>query len=80
MSVLTDLTIAAARAGLEAREFSARDLTDAHIAAAEAARELNTLVFETFDLARTQADAADKRLAAGEGGLLEGVPLAIKDL
>ncbi len=80
MSVLTDLTIAAARAGLEAREFSARDLTDAHIAAAEAARELNTLVFETFDLARTQADAADKRLAVGEGGLLEGVPLAIKDL
>ncbi|MFP6777727.1 MAG: Asp-tRNA(Asn)/Glu-tRNA(Gln) amidotransferase subunit GatA [Alphaproteobacteria bacterium] len=80
MSVLTDLTIAAARAGLEAREFSARDLADAHIAAAEAARELNTLVFETFDLARTQADAADKRLAAGEGGLLEGVPLAIKDL
>ena len=80
MSVLTDLTIAAARAGLDAREFSARELTDAHIAAAEAARELNTLVFETFDLARARADAADKRLAAGEGGLLEGVPLAIKDL
>ncbi|MDA0228670.1 MAG: Asp-tRNA(Asn)/Glu-tRNA(Gln) amidotransferase subunit GatA [Proteobacteria bacterium] len=80
MSALTDLTIAAARAGLDAREFSARELTDAHIAAAEAARELNTLVFETFDLARARADAADKRLAAGEGGLLEGVPLAIKDL
>ena len=80
MSVLTDLTITAARAGLDMREFSARDLTNAHIAAAEAARELNTLVFETFDLARAQADAADKRLAAGEGGLLEGVPLAIKDL
>jgi len=80
MSVLTDLTIAAARAGLDAREFSARELTDAHIAAAEAARELNTLVAETFDLARARADAADKRLAAGEGGLLEGVPLAIKDL
>ncbi len=80
MSVLTDLTIAAACAGLEARAFSARELTDAHIAAAEDARELNTLVFETFDLARTQADAADKRLAAGEGGLLEGIPLAIKDL
>ena len=80
MSALTDLTIAAARAGLDARDFSARELTDAHIAAAEAARELNTLVFETFDLARARADAADERLAAGEGGLLEGVPLAIKDL
>jgi len=80
MSALTDLTITSARAGLDAREFSARELTEAHIAAAEAARELNTLVFETFDLARARADAADKRLAAGEGGLLEGVPLAIKDL
>jgi aspartyl-tRNA(Asn)/glutamyl-tRNA(Gln) amidotransferase subunit A len=80
MSALTDLTITSARAGLDAREFSARELTEAHIAAAEAARELNTLVFETFDLARARADAADKRLAAGEGSLLEGVPLAIKDL
>ncbi|MFP6689846.1 MAG: Asp-tRNA(Asn)/Glu-tRNA(Gln) amidotransferase subunit GatA [Alphaproteobacteria bacterium] len=80
MSALTDLTIAAARAGLEAREFSARELTEAHIQAAEAVRELNALVAETFDHARDRADAADKRLAAGEGGILEGVPLAIKDL
>jgi aspartyl-tRNA(Asn)/glutamyl-tRNA(Gln) amidotransferase subunit A len=80
MSGLTDLTIAGARAGLDAREFSARELTDAHVEAAEAARELNALVAETFDLARARADAADKRLAAGEAGLLEGVPLAIKDL
>ncbi|MEC9454148.1 MAG: Asp-tRNA(Asn)/Glu-tRNA(Gln) amidotransferase subunit GatA [Pseudomonadota bacterium] len=80
MSALTDLTIAAARAGLEACEFSARELTEAHIQAAEAARELNALVAETFDHARDRADAADKRLAAGEGGILEGVPLAIKDL
>ena len=80
MSALTDLTIAAARAGLNAREFSARELTEAHIQAAEAARELNVLVAETFDKALSQADAADKRLAAGEGGILEGVPLAIKDL
>ena len=80
MSALTDLTIAAARAGLDAREFSARELTEAHIQAAEAARELNALVAETFDQARERADAADKRLAAGEGGLLEGVPLAVKDL
>ena len=80
MSALTDLTIAAARAGLDAREFSARELTEAHIQAAEAARKLNALVAETFDQARERADAADKRLAASEGGILEGVPLAIKDL
>ncbi len=80
MSALTDLTIASARAGLDKGEFSARELTEAHIAACETARELNCLVAETFDHALSQADTADKRLAAGEAGLLEGVPLAIKDL
>ncbi|MBT3628858.1 MAG: Asp-tRNA(Asn)/Glu-tRNA(Gln) amidotransferase subunit GatA [Rhodospirillaceae bacterium] len=80
MSALTDLTIAGARAALEKRECSARELAEAHIAAAEAARHLNAFVAETFDLALGQADASDKRLAAGEGGLLEGMPLAIKDL
>ena len=80
MSALTALTLTSARAALDKREFSARELTDAHIEAAEAARPLNALVAETFDLAREWADAADKRLTAGEGGLLEGMPLAIKDL
>ena len=80
MSALTDLTIAGARAALDKGEFSARELTEAHIEACESARHLNAFVAETFDLALSQAEASDKRLAAGEGGLLEGMPLAIKDL
>ena len=80
MSDLTALTIAGARAGLAAREVSARELVDAHIAAVEAGRELNAFVAETFDAARTAADAADARLGAGEGRHLEGIPLAVKDL
>ena len=80
MSDLTALTIAGARAGLAAREVSARELVDAHIAAVEAGRDLNAFVAETFDAARTAADAADARLGAGEGRHLEGIPLAVKDL
>lgn len=80
MSALTGLTIAGARAGLNAGDFSARELTEAHITACEEARELNCLVTETFEHALARADTADKRLAAGEGGLLEGVPLVIKDV
>ena len=80
MSTLTDLTIAGARAGLEKGEFSARELTDAHIAAAEGARELNSFVAETFEAAQAQADASDGRRKGGDAGLLEGIPLAIKDL
>ena len=80
MSALTQLSIADARAGLAAREFSARELVDAHIAAIEAGRDLNAFVAETFDAARAGAEGADNRLAAGEGRLLEGIPLAVKDL
>ena len=44
------------------------------------ARALNAFVLETPDRARDMARAADARLAKGEGGPLEGLPLGIKDL
>jgi aspartyl-tRNA(Asn)/glutamyl-tRNA(Gln) amidotransferase subunit A len=74
------LTLAQARDALRHREFSAIELADAHIAAIEKARPLNAFVLETPDRARTMARHADARLAKGEGGPLEGVPLAVKDL
>ncbi len=77
---LTDLTIAAARTGLAKRSFSALELADAHIAAAAKARDLNAFVTETPERAREMAGRSDARLARGEAGLLEGIPLAIKDL
>ncbi|MGE0714552.1 MAG: Asp-tRNA(Asn)/Glu-tRNA(Gln) amidotransferase subunit GatA [Alphaproteobacteria bacterium] len=80
MASLTDLTLAEARDGLAARRFSARELTEAHVAAIEKARPLNAFITETPERALAQAAASDKRLAAGEAGALEGVPLAIKDL
>ena len=80
MSGLTDLTLAAARQGLRERAFSATELADAHIAQIERHRFLNAFITETPERARAMAAAADARLGAGEGGLLEGVPLAIKDL
>ena len=80
MAALNDLSLKEAREGLAARKFSAHELTDAHIKACEAARPLNAYMVETFDQARAMAAASDQRLKAGEGGLLEGIPLAIKDL
>ena len=79
-AALTDLTIAEARDGLLAKEFSARELAEAHITAMEAARGLNAYLTETPERALAGADAADERIKAGEARALEGVPLAIKDL
>lgn len=80
MSELTHLTIAEALKGLEAKEFTSVELTQAHIDAIETHRHLNAFIVETPDLALQQAEASDKRRAAGEARELDGIPLAIKDL
>ncbi len=80
MTSLTSLTIAQARDGLRNRTFSALDLTEAYLSAMEKARVLNAYVVETPDKARAMAKDSDARLAGGQGGALEGIPLGIKDL
>jgi aspartyl-tRNA(Asn)/glutamyl-tRNA(Gln) amidotransferase subunit A len=81
MADLTALTIAQIRGGLARRDFSALDLTEAYLDAIEAANPLlNAYIVTSPDKAREMAAASDARLARGEGGALEGVPLGIKDL
>src|ERR1700761_1282090 len=80
MTDLTSLSLAQARDALRKKEFSASELADAHLAAMEKARTLNAFVLETPDRARAMARASDERLAKGQGGALEGLPLGIKDL
>ncbi len=80
MAALTDLTIAEARDQLRARKISARELAQAHVSAVAKAKQLNAFITETPEMALSMATASDQRLKAGDGGALEGVPLAIKDL
>ena len=81
MSDLTKLTIAEARKKLRAKEIKAAEITDAYLAAIERANPvLNAYVAVTPDKAREMARASDAKLAKGEGGALEGIPLGIKDL
>ena len=80
MSELTSLTLRGALDGLAKGDFSAVELTRAHIDALEAARVLNAYVLETPDQALVMAGAADARRRDGTAGPLEGVPLGVKDL
>ena len=77
----TDLSLAQARLALDARQISARELTQAYLDAIAALNpRLNAYITVTAEAALTAADAADQKLAAGQGGPLEGIPLGIKDL
>jgi aspartyl-tRNA(Asn)/glutamyl-tRNA(Gln) amidotransferase subunit A len=80
VSRLTELNIAEARTGLAAKQFSARELAQAYIAAMERARPLNAYITETPDIALDMAAASDARIAKGEARPLDGIPIAVKDL
>lgn len=80
MTNLTSLTLAGARDGLARKSFTSLELADAHLAAMERARVLNAYVLETPERAREMARQADERIAKGEGGPLNGLPLGVKDL
>lgn len=81
MSDLTSLTLTDAVAALKARRVSSEELTTAFLRAIETANPaLNAYVEVTADKALEMARASDARLARGEGGVLEGAPLGIKDL
>jgi aspartyl-tRNA(Asn)/glutamyl-tRNA(Gln) amidotransferase subunit A len=80
MTDLTALTLAQARDALQNKDFTATELAEAYLAAIEQARALNAFVLETPGRAHDMARAADARLAKGEAGPLEGLPLGVKDL
>ncbi len=80
MAGVCDLTLAETRDALARGDVSPTELADAYVKAVEAARPLNAFVVETPELARDMAKASEARLAKGEAGLMEGIPVGIKDL
>ncbi len=80
MTDLTNLTIAEALNGLEKKDFTSVELTNAHIEAMAEHKNLNSFITETPEIALEQAKKSDEKRASGNAGLLEGIPLAIKDL
>lgn len=76
----TELSLAGLRDALRDKKLSSREVTDTYLDRIENADALNAFITKTHEKARAMADASDTRLAKGEGGALEGVPLGIKDL
>jgi aspartyl-tRNA(Asn)/glutamyl-tRNA(Gln) amidotransferase subunit A len=80
LTALTDLSLSEARDALLKGDVSAVELARAQIAEIEQARILNAFIVETPEKAVAMAAASDARIAKGEAGPLEGIPLGIKDL
>lgn len=81
MSDLLNLNLFEAVDGLNKREFTSLELTDAYLAAIDKHNPtLNAYTLVTHDKAREMAKASDARRANAETGPLEGVPLGVKDL
>jgi aspartyl-tRNA(Asn)/glutamyl-tRNA(Gln) amidotransferase subunit A len=77
---LTTLTIAEARRALDAKEYSALELTNAYLEAiAKKDGEIHAYLEVWAESAREEAKAADKMIAEGKSRPLTGIPLAIKD-
>ena len=83
MTVLHDMTVAELAAGLKAKTVSATEVAQHFVARAQA--DMNPGGTGSFlalnpEATLAQAKAADARLAAGNAGALDGVPLGHKDI
>ena len=80
MTDLSKLTIASARDAMRKGEVSSVELTNAYLSAIDGSGVLNAFVHNTPEIAKAQAEAADKRIKAGDAPDMCGIPLGIKDL
>src|SRR5918912_1419650 len=75
------LTLAEVGDRMRRRGLSPVEVTDACLARIGAVdSRLNSFITVMADQARADAQAAERRIAAGQAGPLTGVPIALKDL
>jgi aspartyl-tRNA(Asn)/glutamyl-tRNA(Gln) amidotransferase subunit A len=77
---LLKLSLAEARDGLNKKEFTSVELTQAFLNRIPDIKNLNAYVTVTADVALKQAKAADERIAKGAALPMDGLPIAVKDL
>lgn len=78
---LRSLTLAEMRDGLKAKKFSASELAVAHLDEIERTNpHYNAFITITRDKALAMAKQSDEKLAKKSGGMIEGIPVGVKDL
>ena len=81
MSDFEDLNISTAREGLRKKEFTSSELTQFFIEKIRNNKKLNCFITSTFDLAMKMAKDSDNKISKNHNvGLLEGIPIGMKDL
>ncbi|MBQ9991834.1 MAG: Asp-tRNA(Asn)/Glu-tRNA(Gln) amidotransferase subunit GatA [Firmicutes bacterium] len=80
--MLTRLTVAETIKGLQEKQFSSLELTNAYLERIEALdKDINAYITVTAEKARKQAAASDKRRIEGNAlSAFDGVPVGIKDI
>ncbi|MDR0677350.1 MAG: Asp-tRNA(Asn)/Glu-tRNA(Gln) amidotransferase subunit GatA [Holosporaceae bacterium] len=75
-----DLSLCETRDKLKSKKISSVELTKCFLERIDKFRNWNTFITMCADKALDAAQKADKKIASGQAGELEGIPLAIKDL
>lgn len=76
---LTKLTLQEARAKLDTKEISVKELTDAYRANIDAKNDELNIYLEVFSDIDSQVEAAQAVIDAGNSELFTGIPIAFKD-
>ena len=81
MTILHTKTLTELKAGLDGGQYTSRELVEALLGRiASLDGQLNAFVTVLEDSALEAAEASDARRAAGEAGVLEGLPIVHKDI
>ncbi len=80
MTNLLELTATQAQQALADKEFTAVELTQSYLDAMDKTAALNNYVAVTADQALEMAKQSDTKIANGQAGPLEGIPVGVKDL
>lgn len=81
MTELVNLNLSDMREGLKAKKFSAVELATAHNSQIEKYNtDLNAFILPTPERAIEDAKRSDAKIAKGEAGAIEGIPVGVKDL